>query len=209
MTNETKTILVVGGGIAGITAALEAAEVGHDVVLVERNSYLGGRVAQMFRYFPKLCPPSCGLEINFRRIKTNPRLTVLTGAEVESLTGSPGNYEVTVKVKPRYVTDACTLCDDCAKACPAERDNDFNYGLSKTKAAYLPHEMAFPQLYAIERQACPDGCSACKDACRRDGRNAACPFGPTRGPAIPIVAGRIARCTFGRISSSGRSPRPP
>ncbi|MCP5115175.1 MAG: CoB--CoM heterodisulfide reductase iron-sulfur subunit A family protein, partial [bacterium] len=75
-------------------------------------------------------------------------------------------YEVTVKVEPRYVTDACTLCEDCAKACPAERDDEFNYGLSKTKAAYLPHKMAYPQLYAIDRQACSDGCTACKDACQ-------------------------------------------
>ena len=72
------SILVVGGGISGLTTALEAAEVGYEVFLVEKNPYLGGRVAQLNQYFPKLCPPTCGLEINFRRIKDNPRVKVLT-----------------------------------------------------------------------------------------------------------------------------------
>ncbi|MFH1147195.1 MAG: FAD-dependent oxidoreductase, partial [Pseudomonadota bacterium] len=92
------TILVVGGGISGLTAALEAAEVGYDVILVEKNPYLGGRVAQLNKYFPKLCPPTCGLEINFKRIKTNPRLKFYTLAEVEKVSGSPGNYDVSVKI---------------------------------------------------------------------------------------------------------------
>jgi quinone-modifying oxidoreductase subunit QmoA len=166
MAENGRKILVIGGGIAGMTTALEAAEAGCEVVLVEQESYLGGRVARMNQYFPKLCPPTCGLEINFRRIKMNPAITVLTGAKVEELSGKPGAYEAKVKVEPRYVTDACTLCNDCAEACPVERDDDFNYGLSKTKAAYLPHVMAFPSLYAIDRNACQQGCTACVDACR-------------------------------------------
>ena len=72
-TNET--ILVVGGGISGMTAALEAAETGKQVVLVEKRPYLGGRVSQLYKYFPKLCFPTCGLEINQRRAKMNPNLT--------------------------------------------------------------------------------------------------------------------------------------
>jgi quinone-modifying oxidoreductase subunit QmoA len=75
-TNET--ILVVGGGISGMTAALEAAETGKQVVLVEKRPYLGGRVSQLYKYFPKLCFPTCGLEINQRRSKMNPNLTILT-----------------------------------------------------------------------------------------------------------------------------------
>jgi quinone-modifying oxidoreductase subunit QmoA len=72
------SILVVGGGISGLTTAIEAAEVGYEVFLVEKNPYLGGRVAQLNQYFPKLCPPTCGLEINFRRIKDNPRINIFT-----------------------------------------------------------------------------------------------------------------------------------
>jgi quinone-modifying oxidoreductase subunit QmoA len=158
-------LLVIGGGIAGLTAAIEAAEAGCDVLLVEKEHHLGGRVARMKEYFPKLCPPTCGLEINFRRLKQNPRVTVLTGAQVESITGSPGDYTATVAVAPRYVTEACTLCGKCAEVCPAERPDDFNYGLSKTKAIYLPTATAFPARFAIERAACPSGCDACAKAC--------------------------------------------
>ena len=68
---SSQTILVVGGGIAGVTAAIEAAETGYDVILLEKKSYLGGRVTRLNRYFPKLCHPSCGLEINYQRIKNN------------------------------------------------------------------------------------------------------------------------------------------
>ena len=80
-----RSILVVGGGIAGITAAVEAAEAGYDVIIVEKEAYLGGRVAQLNKYFPKLCPPACGLEINFQRIKKNPRIRFFTLAEVEKI----------------------------------------------------------------------------------------------------------------------------
>lgn len=166
MNDHVKPVLVVGGGIAGLTAAIEAAEAGCQVILIERLPYLGGRVAGLYHYFPKLCPPSCGLEINFRRVKNNSRITVLTQAELVKLAGEPGSYQATVRITPRYVTEACTLCGACAEVCPAERPDDFNYGLSKTKAAYLPHAMAFPARYVIDRAACPAGCKACVDACR-------------------------------------------
>jgi quinone-modifying oxidoreductase subunit QmoA len=164
--NGGKPILVIGGGIAGITAAVEAAETGAEAILVEKSHALGGRVAQMNQYFPKLCPPTCGLEINLKRIKNNPRITVLTGARIESLAGAPGSYEATVAIAPRYVTEACTVCGDCSAACPAERPDEHNYGLNKTKAIALPHAMAFPARFAIDRAACPEGCHACADACK-------------------------------------------
>ena len=88
-TNET--ILVVGGGISGLTAAIEAAETGKQVVLVEKRPYLGGRVTQLYKYFPKRCFPTCGLEINQRRARTNPNVTVLTMAEGTDISGSKGN----------------------------------------------------------------------------------------------------------------------
>lgn len=147
-TNET--ILVVGGGISGITTALEAAECGKDVILVEKNPALGGRVSQLYKYFPKLCRPSCGQEINFRRIKANRRLRILTMAEVETLSGYAGNYTATIKLRPRYVKENCTACGSCAKAVDAEIDDPHNYGFSKIKAAYLPHNMAYPQRYVLD-----------------------------------------------------------
>ncbi len=162
---DAKKVLVIGGGVAGITAAIEAAEAGCQVVLVERAPSLGGRVARMNQYFPKLCPPACGLEINFKRMKSNSSIQVLTQAEVQDLAGSPGDYTATVKISPRYVTDACTQCGECVKVCPAERSSEFDYGMSKTKAVYLPQANAFPALYALEREACPAGCDLCVKAC--------------------------------------------
>jgi quinone-modifying oxidoreductase subunit QmoA len=152
--NAEKRILVIGGGISGLTAALEAAEAGAQVVITEKAPYLGGRVAQLHRYFPKLCPPVCGLEINFRRVKENPNLSFYTLAEVTQVSGAAGNFEVGVKLHPRYVNDRCVGCDACAQACPAFRPNDFNYGLDRTKAAYLPFDLAFPQKYIIDAGAC-------------------------------------------------------
>jgi len=150
MNIETQSILVVGGGMSGITAAIEAAEVGYDIYIVEKNSYLGGRVAQMHQYFPKLCPPYCGLELNFRRIKQNPRIRFFTLAEVKHISGQEGNFEVTIILNPRFVNEKCTACGKCAEACTMEIDNPFNYGMSKMKAAYLPHDMAFPMRYVLD-----------------------------------------------------------
>ena len=170
MTDEQGTsgaVLVVGGGISGLTAALEAAEVGNDVFLVEKNAYFGGRVAQLNQYFPKLCPPSCGLEINFKRVKDNRRIRTLTMTTVTKVEGSVGNYEVTLETAPRYVNSNCTACGDCTDACPDEIDNEFNFGLNKSKAAYLPHEMAFPRRYVINKDALSaEGAEAVKASCK-------------------------------------------
>ncbi len=160
-----KPVMVIGGGIAGLTAAVELADTGVPVILVEKSAGLGGRVARMHQYFPKMCPPACGLEMHFRRLRGNSAITVLTLAEVTSVSGSPGEYEVAVRISPRCVTEACTLCGECAKVCPAEREDDYNYGMAKTKAAYLPHGMTYPALYAIDRSACPVTCLTCVDAC--------------------------------------------
>ena len=160
-------VLVVGGGISGLTAALEAAEVGNDVFLVEKNSYFGGRVAQLNQYFPKLCPPTCGLEINFKRIKDNRKIRTYTLTTVKSVTGGPGNYEVQLETAPRYINSNCTACGDCAEVCTDEIEDDFNFGMNKIKAAYLPHEMAFPRRYVLAKDACSNTClDAIKAACK-------------------------------------------
>ncbi len=147
-TNET--ILVVGGGVSGMTTALEAAEAGKNIILVEKRPYVGGRITQLYKYFPKLCFPTCGLEINQRRTKMNPNITILTMSEVTSLTGDAGDYTATVKISPRYVNEKCTACGACGDAVEAEFDDEHNYGLSKHKGAYLPHRMAYPERYVID-----------------------------------------------------------
>ncbi len=170
-----QTILVVGGGVSGMTAALEAAETGKKVVLVEKRPYVGGRVSQLYKYFPKLCFPTCGLEINQRRAKMNPNLTILTMAEVTDISGEAGDYTAKVKISPRYINENCTGCGDCAKAVETEYADEFNYGLdakgvsAKRKGAYLPYRMAHPQRYVIDpRMIGSEDAEKAKAACKVD-----------------------------------------
>ena len=163
----SQTILVVGGGISGMTAALEAAECGQQVILAEKLPTLGGRTALLYRYFPKMCHPTCGLEINLKRLKGNPNLRIMTMTEVAAVSGTRGDYTVTLKVKPRYVNENCTACGDCGNAVSAQIPNPANYGLDRIKAAYLPHGMAYPQRYVIDPSivGTPEGEKA-KAACK-------------------------------------------
>lgn len=162
----SKSILVVGGGVSGLTAAIEAAEVGYEVFLVERNPYLGGRVTRMNLYFPKLCPPNCGLEINFKRIRSNPNIKFFTLATVEDISGREGDFDVAIRLDPRYVNENCTACGQCAEVCPAKRANDFNFGFDRSKAIYLPHDFSFPLRYVMDVKACREGCNKCVEVCR-------------------------------------------
>ncbi|HEY6911559.1 MAG TPA: FAD-dependent oxidoreductase [Myxococcales bacterium] len=165
---DNKPLLVIGAGIAGITTALEAAEAGQDVVLVERDASVGGRVLRNHHYFPKFCPPSCGMEINTRRLEDNPRVRVLTGAQVASAERN-GVWTVTVQKSAAHVTSACTACGDCTRACPAQVDDPFNLGMGKVAAIRLLHVDAWPRRFVMTREACPEGCRACADACKVPG----------------------------------------
>ena len=153
----SQTVVVVGGGIAGITAAVEAAELGQPVVLLEKGPSLGGRVAALNRYFPKLCHPGCGLEINYQRIRGNRNLRVLTMCEVTGVGGRPGSYTVSVRRHPRFVNERCTACGDCASVCTTRVPNPFNHGLDQVNAARLPHEHAWPMRYLISPEAIAAG----------------------------------------------------
>ena len=164
--NDQSKILVIGGGISGITTAIEASEVGSNVILVEKTPSLGGRVSGFHQYFPKLCPPTCGLEINYKRLRANPNVQVYTNSEVLSVEGEAGKFKVNVRKNPTFVNEKCVACDHCTEVCPAERINDFNAGMDKTKAIFLPNKMAYPPRYVIDRPACEPGCSKCVDACK-------------------------------------------
>jgi quinone-modifying oxidoreductase subunit QmoA len=149
-----------------MTAAVEAAEIGHRVILVEKEPYLGGRVMRTHRYFPKMCPPTCGFEINARRIRQNPRITVHTLATVEGISGEAGDFKAKIRIRPRYVTGEHALDDSVAEQLTSERDNDFNLGMDKTKALYMPHDMAYPHLHVLDREALSDAdAETLKSAC--------------------------------------------
>lgn len=166
---EEKKVLVIGGGFSGLTVAVETAEAGFDVVIVEKTPFLGGHVTQLNKYFPKLCPPNCGLEINFKRIKNNSDITFYTLAEVANISGHEGNYNVTIKHNPRFINDKCVGCNACAEACPVEMPNEFNFGMDNTKAAYITHNQAFPFTYAIDGKHCKGtSCAKCVAACKYD-----------------------------------------
>ena len=184
--NSPKTILVIGGGISGITAAVEAAEVGYEVCLIEKNPYLGGRVIRANQYFPKLCSPYCGLEINFKRIKTNPRIKIFTMAEVENISGAEGNYKVSIKLTPRLVNDNCTACNKCVEACP----RNLLVLIPEKSKVYLGCRSKDPAKVVIK--ACSLGCIACKK-CEKE-----CPF-----EAIKVVD-NLAVIDYDKCASCGK-----
>lgn len=166
--SETRptSLLVVGAGIAGVTAALEAAEAGAEVVLVEREPSVGGRVLRSYHYFPKMCPPSCGMEINTRRLEANPRVRVLTSAEITGAEHTDKGWRIEVAISPAWVTNACTACGDCSDACETEVPDPHNLGLSSVKAIRLPHPAAWPRQFVFDREAVSDDeAKKISDAC--------------------------------------------
>lgn len=149
----SNSILVVGGGFSGLTAAIEAAEVGYEVYLVEKTPFLGGRVAQLNKYFPKLCPPSCGLEIQFQRIKKNPRITFFTQAQVTAVSGGTGDYTVKVHIEPRGTVPSSADLSLLASSLESTVDDAFELGLAKRKPLYRSMPFAFPGRFVLDRAA--------------------------------------------------------
>jgi quinone-modifying oxidoreductase subunit QmoA len=165
---QARPLLVVGAGIAGITAALEAGEAGRDVILLEQEPSVGGRVLRNHHYFPKLCPPSCGMEINTRRLERNPRIRVITDARLTASRDVDGGRQVTIRRAAPYVNERCTACGACSDACPVKVPDPFNLDMSQVPAVRLPHPHAWPHRFALDRPACKESCRACVDACQYD-----------------------------------------
>jgi Heterodisulfide reductase, subunit A and related polyferredoxins len=148
----SNAILVVGGGFSGLTAALEAAEVGYDVFIVEKSPFLGGRVAQLSKYFPKLCPPSCGLEIQFQRIKNNPRIKFFTQATVSSVAGKAGDYTVKVHIEPRRTAPHSANLSLLASMLQGNKASEFEFNLCTRKPLYLSAPFSFPSRYVLDTE---------------------------------------------------------
>jgi quinone-modifying oxidoreductase subunit QmoA len=149
---SNSSILVIGGGFSGITAALEAAELGYEVFLVEKRPFLGGRVSQLNKYFPKLCPPSCGLEIQFQRIKKNRNIKVFTLAEVVGVKGNKGAYQAEIKIQPRHTAPSSHDYSQLAKKLSGCTANDFEFSLTTRKALFMDVPFAFPPRYALDAE---------------------------------------------------------
>jgi heterodisulfide reductase subunit A len=162
---SSRDILIVGGGIAGITAALELGYLGHTVHLVEQKPTIGGNMAKLTKVFPTLDCAQCILTPRMAEVGRNPNVNLLTYAEVQGVQGRPGNYEVTVHMKPRGVdTEKCRSCGVCAKVCPVTTLDRYNEGLSQRKAAYIDFPQAVPSAYVIDFEACTK-CLKCEQLC--------------------------------------------
>jgi len=173
-----KDVAIIGGGIAGTHAAIELADLGRKVVIIERKPSIGGKAAQLGKFFPTddcaLCFSVCNSMFKSRgfrkclyrsNLELNPNIEILPLANITEIKGSAGDFTIEVKQKPRYVNRNCIGCLACIEACPIEVPNEFNFGWNTRKAIYLPFSMAVPHLAVINRAECRDCNEECKAAC--------------------------------------------
>ncbi len=168
------SVLVIGGGIAGIQASLDLTEIGFKVYLVEKTPSIGGRMAQLDKTFPTLDCSLCILAPKMVEVLRNPNIELMTYHEVQKVSGKPGNFNVTVLKKPRYIDEAkCKGCGDCATKCPKiEAPNIFDMNLGKRKSVYIPFPQAVPPIYLIDSEMClkltRDVCGVCQKVCEAE-----------------------------------------
>ncbi len=164
-------VAVIGGGIAGITTAQELSANGQKVYLIERGESIGGHMAQLSKTFPTLDCSACTLAPKLVSVGHDDNIKLITMAELTHFEGTPGNYELSLRIMPRYVSDAkCTSCGECAKICPRVVPSEFEVGLLKRKAIYLPFPQAVPNTYVIDPQQClfltRGVCRLCEKVCK-------------------------------------------
>ena len=167
-----RSVLVIGGGVAGIQASLDLADQGYKVYLVERKPTIGGHMAMIDKTFPTMDCSICILAPKMADVVRHPNIELLTYSELLEVGGYIGNYEVKILKKPTYVKkEDCDECGDCADMCPVEVPDEFNQRLSWRKGIYLPFPQAVPASYVLDEDAClglaPLACSKCREACER------------------------------------------
>jgi len=166
----TKRALVIGGGIAGIQAAIDIANAGHIVDIVEREPSIGGKMSQIDKTFPTLDCSACILTPKMVEAASHPNINLVTYSEVEKVEGYVGNFDVTIRKKARSVDmTLCTGCGTCMEKCPTKVDSEFELGMSKRKAIYTPFPQAIPNKPVIDREHClrfkTGKCGVCQKLC--------------------------------------------
>ncbi|MDD6204557.1 MAG: CoB--CoM heterodisulfide reductase iron-sulfur subunit A family protein, partial [Firmicutes bacterium] len=167
----TKRALVIGGGIAGIQSALDIAEAGFEVDIVEKEPTIGGKMSKLDKTFPTLDCSACILTPKMVDAAANEKITLYTYSEVEQVKGFVGNFKVKIRRKARYVKeDVCTGCGQCMQKCPSKKGlNEFNLGLNKRTAIYIPFAQAIPNVAVIDPEQCnklKNGkCGLCERIC--------------------------------------------
>jgi len=146
--------LVIGGGVAGIQAALDLADTGYKVYLVEKEPSIGGRMAQIDKTYPTMDCSICILAPKMSDVGRHPNIELVTCSEVVDVKGYIGDFHVKVLKKPRYVTNDCTACGECAEVCPVITPNEFDVGLAIRHAIYTPFVQAVPSTYKIDMDLC-------------------------------------------------------
>ncbi|MEM1555157.1 MAG: CoB--CoM heterodisulfide reductase iron-sulfur subunit A family protein [Desulfurococcaceae archaeon] len=160
-----KKALVIGGGIAGISAALTLANAGIETILVEKTPTIGGKMAMLSETFPTLDCAQCILTPKMAEVAHNPNIKLYTLSEVVDVNGYLGNFHVRIRKKPRKVNiDLCRLCGFCERVCPVEVPNEYNLGLNKRKAIYIPFPQAVPSAYVVDSENC-NRCGRCLKVC--------------------------------------------
>ncbi len=159
-------VLVVGGGVAGIQASLDLADSGFKVYLIDKGPSIGGVMAQLDKTFPTNDCSMCILSPKLVATGRHPNITILTNAEITSLGGEAGNFEVKLRKKSRYIIEEkCNGCGVCAQKCPIEAVDSFNEGLGRRSAIYVEYPQAVPLKYMIDREKCI-GCGTCAEICK-------------------------------------------
>ncbi|UCG37615.1 MAG: CoB--CoM heterodisulfide reductase iron-sulfur subunit A family protein [Candidatus Bathyarchaeota archaeon] len=166
--NKVGSVLVIGGGIGGIQSALDLAESGFKVYLVDKSSTIGGVMAQLDKTFPTNDCSMCILSPKLVECGRHLNVEVLTCSEVTGISGEVGNFSVSVRRRPRYVDiEKCTGCGLCAKFCPVEAIDTFNKGLCDRTAIHINYPQAVPLVYMIDKEKCI-GCGLCRSVCLAD-----------------------------------------